>query len=552
MEVSVPNEGRERQCHDRPNVPASLGFGAYVINGKMRHTSVILPLSFAFALLLPACTRHDSGKAVLDARTLRVQVSGEPVSLNPALVEDLFGYEILANTMDGLVGYDGAGNLEDRLAVSHELSADGRSYRFKLRPGIRWSDGRPVEAAQIIEGFRRALQPGSTSKHALLLEPIRGATDVLKGKAPPEALGVRAEGPETIVVELAYPAPYLIHVLALPIADPARPGESWSVTGPTTGAYRITESAHERKTVLEKNPAYWRENKGPDRVELITVREDATALNLLLEGKVDLLMKVPPLDVPLLREKSLFRSGPFLATYFLILNTKSPPFNDRLYRRAFAGAINKVEVAQAMGAGEEAARTFLSPGLEGSEPYSLKNPFADAVAAVKKRPPLKVPVTASFDTSSRNSMVMEKIQSDVRKAIGMEIELRNLDWKTHIKTMATEPASISRFGWVAPFKDPMTHLEAFKTGNPNNYGHWSNATYDRLVEEVKRLPSGPARESKIKEAQRILVEDEAAIVPIFHYVIAHAVAPRVSGYRVNPFGVVIFSDLGLKAPEAVK
>ena len=102
------------------------------------------------------CTKRDSTSSRIEAGTLRVQVSGEPVSLNPALTEDLYGYEILANTMDGLVGYDGAGKLENRLAISYELSADGSSYRFKLRPGIRWSDGRPVEASHIVEGFRRA------------------------------------------------------------------------------------------------------------------------------------------------------------------------------------------------------------------------------------------------------------------------------------------------------------------------------------------------------------------------------------------------------------
>jgi oligopeptide transport system substrate-binding protein len=99
-------------------------------------------------------------------------------------------------------------------------------------------------------------------------------------------------------------------------------------------------------------------------------------------------------------------------------------------------------------------------------------------------------------------------------------------------------------GWMAPFRDPISHLEVFKTGNLNNYGGFSNERYDLLVDEIKRIEPGPQREAKIKLAQNILLE-EAALVPLYHYVQNTAVAPRVHGFQSNPFGIIQFKELSI-------
>ncbi|MGZ3707558.1 MAG: hypothetical protein ACXWPM_01815, partial [Bdellovibrionota bacterium] len=157
-------------------------------------------------------------------------------------------------------------------------------------------------------------------------------------------------------------------------------------------------------------------------------------------------------------------------------------------------------------------------------------------------------IAASFDSSARNSLIMEKIQSDLRGALGLRMSLSNLDWKTYIRTMQTDPTPIYRFGWLAPFSDPISHLEAFMSGNPNNSSGFSNARYDTLVRKVAATESGPERLKLIREADRILVEEEAAVVPIYHYVQNHAVSKRVKGFRVSPFGVIRFDDLKWGSP----
>ena len=152
-------------------------------------------------------------------------------------------------------------------------------------------------------------------------------------------------------------------------------------------------------------------------------------------------------------------------------------------------------------------------------------------------------LAASFDTSTRNSLVMEKVQQDLQLALGLKLSLNNLDWKSYLKSIQTDPAPIFRLGILSPFMDPIQILQSFTTGDPNNYLKWSNEDYDRLVREVAAMKPGPSRERKIREAEEELVDRQAIVVPIYHYVQNTAVKARIAGFRVNPFGVIRFNEL---------
>jgi ABC-type oligopeptide transport system substrate-binding subunit len=159
---------------------------------------------------------------------------------------------------------------------------------------------------------------------------------------------------------------------------------------------------------------------------------------------------------------------------------------------------------------------------------------------------------ASFDSSSRNALIMEKVQADVKKNLGLELALGNQDWKSHVRSLSTAPAQVFRYGWLAPFADPISFLEVFTTGNPNNYTGWTHTRYDELVREIMRLKPGAERAQKIEQAQRILLDEESIVVPLLHYIQTHAVSPRVEGFRVNPVGVIRFDELTLKTRKGAR
>jgi oligopeptide transport system substrate-binding protein len=500
---------------------------------------------------------------------LRIQLSAEPISLDPAFAEDGVSMQVLKNTMDGLVGYDGSGALVNRLAESYSISPNRKRYEFKLRSDAKWSDGKSVQAEDFVAAFRRALAPSTPSKLSSLLMGIRGAEAYHSGKKGPESLSVRGEAGK-LIIELDHPVSYFLQALTLTSAFPIRADliasneGKWSESFPVTGSYRIVRHEIERKIVLEKNPfaiASLQSPSAPAVIELVNVADESTGTHLFEQGKLDILTKVPATEIGRYRKNGWLRTDPYLAVYYLAFNIRKPPFDDVVVRRTVAASIHKEEITTALESGEKPAWSFIPAGLEGAfaEPipglsprpsaeleHARKKLAATSSSGTKGKSRSSRIVTASFDSSSRNSMILEKVQNDLEKNIGLHLSLTNMDWKSYVRSLQTDAAPLYRFGWLAPFGDPITHLEVFATGNPNNYSHWSNVRYDKLVGEISRLAPSPARDQKMKEAQYLLERDEAVVIPIFHYVQNHAVSSRVEGFRVNPYGVIRFDELKLK------
>jgi oligopeptide transport system substrate-binding protein len=383
---------------------------------------------------------------------------------------------------------------------------------------------------------------------------IRGARDFFAQKTS-GLTSVREEGGH-LVIELAEPTPYFLQVLTLPIALPLRKdildasAGRWPDNAPSTGPYRMLSRQPDRVIRLEKNPAYRAPVTAFEDIELAIVNDEAAALNLFDVGRVDILTRVSASELPRLRSHpGVLKTFPFLATYYLSFNFRKPPFNDRVWRRAVAGTVMREELVRALDGGDLPASGWVPPGLEGHIPYADPAPlFADSVETIRKRPAASRPgaIGAAYDSGARNTLVMEKVQADLKRELGLNITLGNLDWKSYLKSVQTDPPALFRLGILAPFSDPIQILEVFTSSSPFNYLKWSNRDYDRVVEEIAGLVPGPARQAKIREAQAILVDREAIVVPLYHYVQNHAVGPRVRGFRANPFGVIRFDELKVK------
>lgn len=497
--------------------------------------TLVLSLAFgAFALAASTCTSCTSRKPPAD--TLRVTLGAEPVTLDPAKAEDGVSMKVLGNIMDGLVGYDSEGKLEPMLAESWKVTEAGKHYEFTIRSDARWSDGEPVRAEEFVQAIQRSLQKDTASKLSPLLSAVRDV-QAKDGK---------------LVVELSKPVPYFIHAMALTLALPIREdllrrnSGKWLESFPVTGPYRITEHAPESKIILEKNPYAIRPAKIP-KVEMDIVPNESTALHLFEDGKIDIVGKIPDAEFPRLKKQGMIHTDPFLAVYYIAFNVKKAPFDQVENRRAVAASIQNSEIVEALATGEAAATSWLPRGLEGYFPDTFTPKFTDSrLSQFKTRFSALQPVRTSFDSSGRNRLVLEKIQQDVEQKLGLRLSLENMDWKSYIRSLQADATPIFRFAWLAPFNDPIIHLRVFQTGNPNNYSHYSNAEYDRLVEEIASMASGPERERKLRRAQEILITEDAVVIPIYHYVQSHMVAERVQGFRVNPYGIIRFAELDLK------
>jgi oligopeptide transport system substrate-binding protein len=282
------------------------------------------------------------------------------------------------------------------------------------------------------------------------------------------------------------------------------------------------------------------------------VLDESTGARLFESGRLDVLTRVPAYDRERLAKQGVLRKDVFHATYFLGFNVRKEPFRDRLWRRAVAGAIRREELCALLATGERAASSWIPEGLEGAESYRAPEGVLGASvqafrarAAETGRAGGQPAIAIGYDAGGRNALVLEKVQFDLLKNLGLRLELAPLDWKSHVRQLSVDAPPLFRFGIQAPFADPIFHLQALVTGDPNNHTGWSDPRYDRLVERIRGLASGPERAALIRRAQKLLTEEEAVVVPLFHYVQLHAVSPRLKGFVANPFGVVRFSELSL-------
>jgi oligopeptide transport system substrate-binding protein len=503
-----------------------------------------------------ACNRADQAR-VESLETLRVQLSAMPISLDPATAEDGLSLRILANVMEGLEGYDGSGRLKPFLAQQVAISADQKRYEFTLRPEAKWSDGRKVAPGDFVLGIQRSISPATASRLAEPLMVIRGARDFRLGKT--KTLSGVYEKNGKLIFELERPISYFLQLLTLNTAMPARQdvldahggrwpaGEKLSQV-PVTGPYRFTHYVHEQKIGMEKNPQYWGARSGGVRtVEWVVVGDEATGMNLFERGMLDILTRIPIVDFQRLSREGKVRTEPFLATYYLGFNLKKPPFDQAQVRRAFSAAIRRKEIVDALITGEVPAGAWIPPGLEGHVPFENSKIEKSVLKPAVIR---QSAVTLQFDSGEKNRIVVEKIQQDIQRELGREqgikLSLVNLDWKSHVKAIQQDPPPVFRFAWQTPFADPAFLLGLFTSPNPNNYSKWSNERYDRLVDRIEKEKPGPVREELIRSAQKILVDDEAVIAPLYHYVLNYGVSSRIVNFHANPFGVIRFDELEIK------
>ncbi|CAK9249675.1 unnamed protein product [Sphagnum jensenii] len=511
-------------------------------------------LAFVLCCLFSCSYKNGGGNTSVSSgkNVLRVQLTTEPISLDPAEVEDGVGLRLITQLDEGLAGYDAQGHVLLQLAESFDVTQQGKHFEFKLKPGLKWSDGVSVQIQDFVFGIRRAIDPKAARHSADELKIIQS---------------VKEENGR-LVFDLKESTPYFLHILTLPSALPVREdvlnknGGKWNVqNAPVTGPFQVANYDRGNHLLIERNPNYYGKQANLDGVDFLFIQDESTGLNLFDAGKLDVLTRVPVADVPRLRKTGLIHSDPYFATYFIGFNARKAPFQDPDFRRAFSAAIHRKELVEGLGTGDSPAHFWLPPGILGLDSYPasaatevlpeiLNASLKKVRGEIDKNPKLfDEAIAASFDSGARNSQIMEKIQNDILQELKLKISLTNLDWKSYVRSIQTDPTPIFRFGWQAAFADPMTFLNVFRSSSVNNYSGWKNVNYDRLVAEISKMVPSPERDQKIQDAQRILVETDAIIAPIFHYVQNHLVAKRVSGFQVNPFAVVSFKDIKLKGLE---
>ncbi len=475
--------------------------------------------------------------------------------LDPPLITAQNTSRVAYAVFEGLTAFDVKGEATAGVAERWEISPDGLHYTFHLRHNALWSNGDPVTAEDFVYAWRRALIPETASEYAYQLYYVRGAKAFNEGKSKDfSTVGVTAPDPYTLEVTLENPTPFFLDLCAFTELLPVHRATvekypDWA-TKPDhfvgNGPFLLREWLPFDHLRLTKNPKYWdAAHVALNSVDILPSVRPNTAYNFYATGVADLMIDkglVPTPLIPELKKSPDFHAAPFLGNYFFRFNVKRKPFNDPRVRKAFSLVVDKdYLVKNITRAGEVPAHSFVPPGAgAGYEPPPMyeRNPEKARQLLAEAGYPggqgFPVVYYLYRSDSDLDQDVAVELQSMFRKELGVTVQLARQEWTVLLDSQQRIDYDISRSSWVGDYNDPNTFMDMFVTDGGNNETGWSNAHYDQLIAAAGRENDREKRFALFREAENILVTEEAPICPLYYYVgIQIYDANRLGGIEAN-------------------
>lgn len=512
---------------------------------------LILTTAMTLALAAPVmAAKPAEGEKLAAKQELNFWILDALKSLDPHLNTDRSGSDVLRQLFEGLVITDAKGAVIPGVAESWTVSDDKKTYTFKLRDS-KWSNGDPVTAGDFVYAWRRLANPATASEYAWYVElmNLANAKAVVAGEKKPEELGVKALDDHTLEVTLEAPTPYFLktlsHTSTFPVPQKVieAEGDNWTKPGKLVGngAYKLVSHNFGVDAVVERNDQYYNNDETIlEKVTFTTVNDENAALVRYKAGELDWVDTLPNGQFPIL-EKELpdeASSTPNACSYAYLFNLsdKGPEaLKDLRVRQALSYAIDRdVIVDKVLQGGQRPAYWWTHWAIEGFEKPDV--PFenmtqADRVAKAKELlkeagygpggKPLKLSI--QYNTSESHKKLAVAVQQ-FWKAIGVDAELANYEWKVHTDRLQNQDFETARYAWCGDYNEPSTFLDWFRSTGYNS-GKWSNAEFDKLLDESK-TSDNPA--DLYKQAEELLMAD-MPFAPVYHYAKAQVIKPDIKG-----------------------
>jgi len=493
------------------------------------------------------------------AETLSRGTASEPSTLDPHVATGNSAAPILYDMFVGLTTFDITGAIAPGAAESWNISDDGRTYTFTLRENLKWSDGTPITAEDFVWSYRRLLTPATAARFASFFYAIENAREVVRGKAPPEALGVSAPDARTVVFKLRFPAAYFLQNVAsnpgapVPRAVIEEHGRGWTRAGRmlSNGPYRLAKYVPQSHITLEKNPHFYAaDTVRLERVKYYPTQNLATQFNRYLAGELDLLLAFPLDKVNYILEEipQQLYIWPGLGTNFLIINTREAPFDDPRVRRALSLAIDREGLAEKLLApGESPAYTMVPPVVSGYDvqiPAWATQPMSERMAEARRLmqaagygPGKPIEIEFRYDTSESGRRQVVAF-SAMWRGLGVKVNALDSDFITLNKAARTADFDVLRYAWFAPNNDPDTFIGLLSSTNPSNYSGYRNQRFDALYRAGNANLDPATRMREMSEAEAVAMADQP-VIPVYHFTRRFLVGPQVKGFVPNLRGLVL-------------
>ena len=452
-------------------------------------TAVILALS------LPGTAQeYTPDTAAKQGGTMVMTYKDDVATLDPAIGYDWQNWSMIRSLFDGLMDYvPGTTDLRLGLAESFEISEDGLTYVFKLRPGVKFHNGREMTAEDVKYSLDRVTLPATQSPGSGFFSMIKGY-DAMVGGTATSLEGVTVVDPLTVKIELSRPDATFLHVMAINFSSVVPKEAVEAAAGDFgklpvgTGAFKMTEWTLGQRLVFERNPDYWRTGEPYlDGVTFEFGQEPVVALLRLQNGEID----VPGDGIPPAKftevmgdpaQKAMVAQGNVLHTGYITMNVTAAPFDKVEVRRAVNMAINKDRIVQVINNRAAPATQPLPPAMPGYTADYAGYPY-DVEGAKKLLADAGYPDGFETDlyvvNTDPNPRIAQAIQQDLA-AIGIKVNLQSLAAPNVIEAGGAGTAPMVWSGglaWVADFPDPSNFFGPILGCAGAEPGGWNWAKY---------------------------------------------------------------------------
>ena len=478
--------------------------------------------------------------------TLRIGLAEDPDILDPTLARTYVGRIVFSAVCDKLFDIDEKLNIVPQLALSHETSADGKEVTIKLRPGVKFHDGEPLDAEAAKFSIERHLTlPGSFRKPELAsldhVEVVDPLTIKLVLKAPFSPL----------IAQLTDRAGMMVSPKAAREA-----GDKFGLHPVCAGPYKFVERVQQDRMVFEKFADYWnKDNVFIDRIVYLPIVDATVRLANLKSGSLDLIERVLATDIKDVRADNRLKLSTAIELGYqgITLNigndkAKGPLSQSAKVRQALDLSIDREAINQVVFNGE------FMPGNQWVNPehpyyqkaFPIRPRDVEKAKVLLKEAGTTPPVSVDFmvPKGAETEAVAQVVQSMAAEA-GFDMKIRVTEFATSLKQAEAGEYQAYLLAWSGRI-DPDGNSYVFLHGKaPQNYSVWANADADKALDDARLVTDMAQRKAIYEKLAKHELNDEA-ILYIYHRRILIAHTTKLEGYKQMPDGLVRVVGLKLK------
>jgi oligopeptide transport system substrate-binding protein len=479
--------------------------------------------------------------------------------LNSTTTTDSVSFDVLLSVNEGLYRLDENTQPQPAQAEGVEISSDKLTHTFTLRDGIKWSDGSPVTAQDFEYAWLKALDPDTAGQYAYIISTfIQGATEFNAGEGSREDVAIRALDDKTLEVVLVSPSPFWLGLTSFFTYLPQKQefveqqGDNYAQNKDAllyNGPYILSEFNPTKGVTLTKNKGYWdKANVDIETVEGRIVKELDTRVNLYESGELDL-ASIEGEYINEYRDSPEFLTKTFFATFYFAWNYEDPIFQNLNVRKAIQMGVDREAITNEIlndgstaatgyvpegiaGPGDQTFREAVGPTMPEYNPQEAKRLFQQGLEELGGENPT-IELLSYDDSTARD--IATFMQSQLEN-IGMKIDVKIQPFDRKLELESNGEFQLSYQGWIADYNDPMTFLDLWLSDSSFNTQKYKNERYDQLITDAMEETDFARRMDLLLEAEKLLVEEDAALSALYFQGAAYLKKPYLKNYVNHPYG----------------